>query len=181
MCGVDSTELPAWAQVRDKRAAHIRRVTDLLDSWADALTLGDVERTAWHAAGILHDALRDASEPELRALVPDSRLPAAVLHGPAAAVLLERDGETRAEVLEAIRHHTIGCAGWGRVGRALFMADYLEPGRRFARAERAFLASHVPDDFDDVFREVVRHRLAWTVQEGHELFDQTVRLWNSVR
>lgn len=178
---MDSTELPVWAQVRDKRAAHIRRVTAMLDGWAAALEVGEAERGAWRAAGVLHDALRDAPEDELRRLVPGSALPAAVLHGPAAAVLLEREGEPRADVLEAIRHHTIGCEGWGRVGRALFMADYLEPGRRFAQAERAFLARHVPDDFDGVFREVVRHRLAWTVQEGHELFAQTVRLWNSVR
>ncbi len=181
MCAVVSIEFPPWAQVREKRIAHIDRVTSLLDQWAAAMQLGDEERLAWNDAGRLHDALRDAPEEDLRALAPDATLPVPVLHGPAAARLLERDGESRADVLDAIRHHTMGSAAWGRVGRALYMADYLEPGRPFAQAERAFLASHVLHDFDGVFREVVRHRLAWTIREGKGLFQQTVGLWNAIR
>jgi 2-amino-4-hydroxy-6-hydroxymethyldihydropteridine diphosphokinase len=61
------------------------------------------------------------------------------------------------------------------------MADYLEPGRSFAREERAALAAGVPTDFEGVFREVVRHRLIWTLREGKELYPQTVALWNAVR
>ena len=44
------------------------------------------EARAWHDAGLLHDALRDAQEAELRALVKDASLPTQILHGPAAAV-----------------------------------------------------------------------------------------------
>jgi hypothetical protein len=60
----------------------------------------------------------------------------------------------------------MGSAGWDRVGRALYMADFLEPGRNFMRADRAFLAEHLPHDFDGVFRQVVRMRLEWTLREG---------------
>jgi 2-amino-4-hydroxy-6-hydroxymethyldihydropteridine diphosphokinase len=61
------------------------------------------------------------------------------------------------------------------------MADFLEPGRSFAKADRAFLASHVPYDFDGVFRQVVRARLEWSLHEGHSLFPETVTLWNAFR
>jgi len=64
---------------------------------------------------------------------------------------------------------------------ALFMADFLEPGRGFAKADRAFLASLLPRDFDGVFRQVVRMRMEWTLREGNALFPQTVELWNSIR
>jgi HD superfamily phosphohydrolase YqeK len=104
-----------------------------------------------------------------------------VLHGPAAAERLVRDGERRAGVLDAVRWHTVGCAGWDRTGRALFMADFLEPGRKFMQADRAFLAEQVPRDFDGVFRQVVRMRVEWTVREGRGLFPQTAELWNSIR
>ena len=40
-----------------------------------------------------------------------------ILHGPAAAARLAREGETRADVLEAIRWHTLGSAHWGRTGQ----------------------------------------------------------------
>jgi 2-amino-4-hydroxy-6-hydroxymethyldihydropteridine diphosphokinase len=149
--------------------------------WAEAMQIPTHERAEWRDAGRWHDALRDASEQELRALIPDPSLPHGLLHGPAAALCLANDGERRTEVLEAIRWHTVGCAAWGRVGRALYMADYLEPGRSFARSERAYLAAQVPHDFDGTFRQVVRHRLMGALSEGHELWPTTVALWNSVR
>lgn len=173
--------LPDWACVTQKRHEHIARVTDLLDRWADELSVADDEALAWHDVGAWHDALRDAPEPTLRALVPRSDFTAEMLHGPAAAVRLERAGEQRADVLDAIRWHTVGSASWGRLGRALFMADFLEPGRTFARADRAFLASHVFVDFDGVFRQVVRMRIEHAVREGRLLFPETVTLWNAVR
>jgi 2-amino-4-hydroxy-6-hydroxymethyldihydropteridine diphosphokinase len=58
------------------------------------------------------------------------------------------------------------------------MADYLEPGRRFSPADRAFLASHVATDFNGVLRQVVRQRLDWSLREGKALFPETVALWN---
>jgi HD superfamily phosphohydrolase YqeK len=174
-------QLPAWAQVSDRRRAHIARVTALLDQWAAQLPLDGAERQAWHDVGRLHDALRDAPEAELRHLSGDDRSPVELLHGPAVARRLRDEGEARADVLDAIAWHTLGSPTWGRVGRALFMADYLEPGRNFSRAERAFLAAQVPHDFDAVFREVLRHRLLWSVREDKALYAQTIELWNQVR
>jgi HD superfamily phosphohydrolase YqeK len=98
-----------------------------------------------------------------------------------AAARLAADGEQRDSVLAAVRYHTVGHADWDRVGRALYMADFLEPGRGFAAAERAFLAAHAPLDFDGVFRQVVRVRLEWTLREGNPIYPETARLWNRVR
>ena len=175
-------ELPLWAQVSEKRIAHIQRVTALLDEWARKLALGPEEARAWHDAGRLHDALRDAPEPLLRELAGDSPgYTTEMLHGPAAAEQMRRDGERRAELLDAVRFHTVGSAQWGKLGRALYMADYLEPGRKFTRADRAYLAAQVPHDFDATFRQVVRARLEWSLREGMRLFPEAVVLWNSVR
>ena len=184
MSAVDSTEaldLPPWACASDARRAHIARVAGLLERWAAELRLGTAEARAWRDAGRWHDALRDAPEAELRALAGDLTSPANVLHGPAAAARLSAAGEQRQDVLEALRWHTVGSAAWGRGGRALYMADFLDPGRSFARADRAFLAARVADDFDGVFRQVVRQRLEWSLRDGKGLFSETVGLWNAVR
>jgi 2-amino-4-hydroxy-6-hydroxymethyldihydropteridine diphosphokinase len=173
--------LPPWAHVSAKRRGHIERVMALLATWAEALALDAEERRAWLDAGMMHDALRDAEEPLLRALAGDPAMPGSMLHGPAAANLLAGEGERRQPVLDAIRWHTVGYADWTRVGRALYMADFLEPGRPFARADRAFLARQVPADFDGVFRQVVRERLEWTLREGKTIYRETADLWNSVR
>lgn len=172
--------LPAWACVSDRRLAHITRVTALLDRWAAELDLAPDEAREWHDVGAWHDALRDADEAELRQWAGDATWPLTVLHGPAAARRLSSEGETRTDVLEAIRWHTLGNPGWARTGRALYMADFLEPGRPFARAEREFLARTLSSDFDGVFRQVVQLRLEWTLREGKPVFPETAALWNQV-
>ena len=173
--------LPAWSIASPKRRAHIARVVALVDAWAAAMRVDRAEREAWHDAASWHDALRDASEAELRALVPALDWPASALHGPATAARLAADGETRDDVLDAIRWHTIGSARTGRTGRALYMADYLEPGRAFDREWRAEMAERVPNDFEGAFRDVVRHRLAPRVAAGEVLLPERDALWRSVQ
>jgi 2-amino-4-hydroxy-6-hydroxymethyldihydropteridine diphosphokinase len=178
---VDDLVLPSWAKVTDKRRRHIARVCALLMQWADEIEISSDERDAWLLVGRLHDALRDASESELRERARDATREPELLHGPAVANLLVDEGERDAGVLSAIRYHTVGSAEWDRTGRALYMADFLEPGRSFSRRDRAFLAAQVPHDFDGVFRQVLRARLEYALREGYTLFPETVALWNAVR
>jgi HD superfamily phosphohydrolase YqeK len=173
--------LPEWAHVSSERRAHIARVVDLLARWASAMGLPEDEASRWTTAGTLHDALRDAPEPMLRALTGDGTTPPELLHGPAAAVRAEQEGERRQDVLEAVRFHTVGHAEWTRTGRALFLADFLEPGRKLLREKREKIAQRVPRDFDAAFREVVKARLELALSEGGKLFPETVALWNAVR
>ncbi len=177
----DALYLPDWAIASPKRREHIARVTALLDRWARDMHVPEAEKVAWHDAGRWHDALRDAAEPLLRELSRDGGAPVEILHGPAAATRLEALGETRRDVLDAIRWHTLGNAALARTGQALFMADFLEPGRKFMTAERAWLAAMVPRDFAGVFRQVVKARLEWSLREGKGLHPETVAMWNAVR
>ena len=160
--------LPAWTVTTPERRAHIERVVALLNEWARAMTVPPDERARWLRAGWLHDALRDA--------------PAAseLDHGPLAAERAARDGEHDQGVLDAVRYHSIGYAGWDEVGRMLYLADYLEPGRTFDREARRDLAARVPAERDAVLREVVRRRIEWTVRSGWPLREETVRLWNAL-
>ena len=176
-----TVDLPSWARVSDKRRAHIQRVVALIEQWADEMHVLPAERRDWLDAARWHDALRDASREELRQLAGDAPYEPEMLHGPAAAAKLEEEGERRSDVLDAIRYHTVGSPEWSRTGRALYMADFLEPGRSFSREDRAFLSAQVPHDFDRVFRQVVRMRLVYALNEGHTLFPETVQLWNSIR
>ena len=170
MSSVDEASLPDWAVVTQTRRGHVARVVALLAHWAATMKLSSAELKAWLDAGAWHDALRDEAEPTLRAMTGDHDRPVGMLHGPAAALRLE-----------AIQCHTVGNARWSRTGRALYMADFLEPGRTFMQADRAFLAERVPDAFDAVFRQVVRMRIEWVLREGKGLSNETVELWNSVR
>jgi len=179
--GESALILPDWACVTQKRAGHIERVVSLLVRWADELEVRGDERQTWLDAGLLHDALRDAPESELRRLSGDYAREEELLHGPAVANLLASQGNTNTSLLDAIRFHTVGSPRWDRAGRALYMADFLEAGRGFAKRDRAFLAHQVPHDFEGVFRQVLRARLEHALREGFTLFPETVGLWNEVR
>jgi 2-amino-4-hydroxy-6-hydroxymethyldihydropteridine diphosphokinase len=172
--------LPAWAVVSPKRRAHIERVVALLEAWADAMGLDPVERRRWLRAGWLHDALRDAPVAELARWAPDDAEPADLRHGPASAARAAAEGEADCGVLDAVRYHSLGYAGWERVGRALYAADFLEPGRRFDRDERLGLAERFPREPDAVVREVARRRLSHVLRSGWPLPEPTVRFWNSL-
>ena len=162
--------LPPWAQVSPQRRAHIERVVGLLDEWATAMDVPARERDRWLRAGWLHDALRDAP------------LSNRLAHGPAAADRAAAEGERDRGVLDAVRHHTLGYAGWDDVGRMLYLADFLEPGREAsgARSDRAELAGRVPKDRDRVLREIARRRLEWVLRSEWPLPVETVAFWNSV-
>jgi HD superfamily phosphohydrolase YqeK len=174
-------DLPPWAQVSRGRRKHILRVTRLLATWAEAMALPPAERAAWIDAGRFHDALRDAPVEELRALAGSTTTEVELLHGPAVATKLAADGERRQNLLDAVRYHSIGWKDWDRVGRALYMADYLEPGRTFDLDRRAELATRVPTDFDGAFRDVVRARMAYAEEQGYTEYPESVELLASVQ
>jgi HD superfamily phosphohydrolase YqeK len=168
-----SGRLPPWAEVSERRRAHIARVAALMEAWADGYALPPWERARWTAAAWLHDALRDADAGALRAEVPEELrdLPAKLLHGPAVAERLK--GVADPELLDAVRFHTLGSPRFGRLGRALYLADFLEPGRDFAPAWTASLRARMPHQEGAVLREVVDARVGHLRAGGHRPHPET--------
>jgi len=170
-------ELPAWAVCSPGRRQHTNRVAELIDTWASALTLPEEDRIRWRAAAILHDALRDA-EPASLVDWSDLDWPPRLLHGPACAARLRTDGVDDAELLDAITFHTVGSPRLAALPDYLYMADFLEPGRRFLTAERAALRARLPHDRDAVLREVAATRIGQRLEHGERLLPQSVDFWN---
>lgn len=173
--------LPVWSVVSPARLAHIERVARLVSHWAEEMGVPDSERNRWLRAVWLHDALRDAPAEELERWAPSVVGSATLRHGPASAAHAKADGETDRGVLDAVRYHSLGLAEWDMVGRVLYCADHLEPGREHDREERARLAARFPEDSGVVLREVARVRLARAIASGWQLPDPTVRFWNSLQ
>jgi HD superfamily phosphohydrolase YqeK len=152
----------------------------LTEHWADAMAVSPLERSRWLRAAWLHDALRDAPEEELRRWASSTPGPSELRHGPASAARAKADGEIDRGVLDAVRYHSVGLAEWDLVGRILYCADYLEPGRTAGREQRAELARRLPGDLAGVVREVAQLRLSRLVSSGWPIPEPTVRFWNSL-
>ena len=160
--------LPEWAVVTAARRAHIERVAALVREWGTAMRAAPGEMARWERAAWWHDALRDA------------RLATEMDHGPLAAERLERAGERDRGVLDAVRYHSIGYAGWDDAGKMLYLADYLEPGRAHDPEERSALRARVPRERDAILLEVARRRVERTVRTGWPLAPETVAFWNAL-
>jgi HD superfamily phosphohydrolase YqeK len=172
--------LPEWAVVTPERVGHIQRVAELAADWAEKIGVPDSERHRWLRAVWLHDALRDASPDIVARWAAGVSGPPELHHGPASAARARAEGETDRGVLDAVRYHSLGLAEWDMVGRILYCADYLEPGRGFDKERRAELAELLPQDPQVVLREVARSRLVHIVNSGWPILDPTLRFWNSL-
>lgn len=153
-------------------------MAELLESWARGLGLGERDRRRWRAAGVLHDALRDAPPSELRAAGELPDWPSPLLHAPACAERLRREGVDDDELLLAVSHHPVGHPDFGPLGDHLYAADFLEPGRSFAEDRRADLRERMPAGANEVLVEVVRTRLRHLLEETVPILEESLRYWN---
>lgn len=170
--------LPSWSQASNKRRAHVQRVADLIGAWSTELAPQD--ETRWRAAAWLHDALRDAEAAALPALVPAEFRDwhPSLLHGPAAAAQLRRDGLQDESVLRAITFHTVGHPDLDLLGCCLYLADFLEPGRKFGAEWRAALREQMPRAHERVLRDVAAARIGHLIEKRSPLRPETVQFWN---
>ncbi|HUX14645.1 MAG TPA: bis(5'-nucleosyl)-tetraphosphatase (symmetrical) YqeK [Spirochaetia bacterium] len=120
-----------------KRYAHSRRVAQLCKAICCRYRL---DPTVGCFVGLTHDLAREWSDEDLVELsqsdgepfLPIEKERPLLLHGRACALFLAgRFGVYDPEVLEAVRYHTFGRSGYCDHGKALFLSDYLEPGRNF--------------------------------------------------
>ncbi len=188
--------LPTWARAGRTRQEHMNRVAELMVGWAEALGLDREQVRRWKAVGHLHDVLREAPPGELLPLVDPERraLPAPLLHGPAGAERLRQEGVDDASFLRAVAFHTIGHPELDRMGRALYCADYLEPGRErrghgrsgedgaegHPPSWRARRRERFPEEPDRVTLDVLRERVRTSLEEERPLPRETVHFWNSL-
>ena len=173
--------LPEWSCAKPKRRAHIARVAELMTTWA--AELAPAHSHLWTAAAWLHDALRDAPADQLRANLPAEfeDWPDPLLHGPAVAARVRReDVNAPSSVLNAVTYHTVGHECLDQLGRALYLADYLEPGRKFDPVGRAALRERVPREFQAVLRVVAAARIAHLTNSGSSLRPETAGFWQSI-
>ncbi|WP_027366201.1 bis(5'-nucleosyl)-tetraphosphatase (symmetrical) YqeK [Desulfotruncus alcoholivorax] len=95
-------------------------------------------------AGLLHDCARDYGAKELLAMAENHNLPIddieqempVLLHAKLGAALAKQEfGVDDAQVLKAIALHTLGEPEMGLLAKIVYVADKIEPGRRFTGVE----------------------------------------------
>lgn len=115
----------------------------------------DADADKAYTAGLLHDCAKDLYCEDARAvpfpsgLEPDERelSGSALIHGPAGAALAaELFAVTDAEVLGAVRFHVTGCPAPTSVDFAVWLADCVEPSRKYPGVGRLRDLSEIDPD-----------------------------------
>ncbi len=127
--------------ITKKRFIHSLNVMELAAELAAAHGI-DKEKAA--IAGLLHDCAKNIEADESLRLCEEfqidiidvERLQPKLLHGKVGAVLATKEyGVDDEEILDAIRHHTLGRENMTTMDKIVFIADYVEPGRNFEGIE----------------------------------------------
>lgn len=136
-------ELKNWLEkrVNPRRFGHCLRVLDAADALAGQYGL---DPAPLRIAGLLHDCARELSDPELVAQAEAWELPVrpadrdepVLLHGRVGAEMVRRElGISDAVIISAITAHTSGHPQMTLADKVVFLADLIEPGRRYPHRE----------------------------------------------
>lgn len=102
-----------------------------------------------------------------------------LLHGPAAAALLQRDyGVQDREILEAVALHTIGRADMGTLAKIVWAADKMEEGRRHVDA--AVRRSCITLPPDELLLAALKATIDWHRSKGRTVAPETLDLYNTL-
>src|SRR6056297_2048153 len=141
-----------------------------------------------YISGIGHDMAREFGVEQVMQLAKEDSLPLleeelqrpVLLHGRAAAVLLQASwGEKRQAVLNAVRWHTQGHPDMGDLGKVLYIADFIEPGRR-----------HITEDFrdsilqfenlDGMLKKILEAQFSYLREKQVEISTYALELYNTL-
>ena len=135
--GYTELEAKVRGMIKEKRFVHSLGVVEVSRMLAERFGLSSDDAAY---IGIYHDAYRyqaDGTAPAYcRAhgveVFPEEEKEPMLLHGALAAIHFTQDaeGDVPEYFQAAVRHHTLGHKEMGRYGAILYIADYMEPGRK---------------------------------------------------
>lgn len=101
----------------------------------------------------------------------------AIWHGLVGASFVERElGITDEEILQAIRVHTTGAAEMSLLDKIIYVADYIEPGRKFPGVKDA--REIAMSSLDDAVAFETKHTLLHLLENEQQIYPKTIETYN---
>lgn len=171
-------------QLSSKRYEHSVRVAETAVKLA---RLHGCDEKQAEIAGLLHDyckeypkeeQVRIAVEQHLLSSREDLLMPQ-VLHGPVASYILKQEGLVDDEsVLQAVRYHTTGHPDMDTLAKIIFIADYIEPGRKTPNIDDLFdIAAR---DLDECVVEIVDRTTVYLIGKQQIIHEDMIKLRNRI-
>lgn len=140
-------------------------------------------------AGLLHDCAKCLSDEKRLALCEKYGVPITeverrnpfLLHAKAGALLARRKYGIRDEdILNAVQYHTTGREGMSLLEKIIFVADYIEPGRKQA-PNLAGIRRLSFEDLDAALLKILEDTMEYLKNAGGEIDSMTEKTWRFYR
>ncbi|MFW5981365.1 MAG: bis(5'-nucleosyl)-tetraphosphatase (symmetrical) YqeK [bacterium] len=168
-----------------KRYLHTLAVADTAEEIA--IQQGYSRKKA-RLAALLHDYAKFISLTELRNIAEivideweigkeELDIPH-LLHAPVAAYLAKNQlAVDDYDVLEAIRYHTIGNPGMGKLAQIIFVADFIEPNRNFVDLD--IIKKELEKDIEKAIVLICNYSIKYNIDKNRIIHPNTLNLRNA--
>nr|WP_034558746.1 bis(5'-nucleosyl)-tetraphosphatase (symmetrical) YqeK [Carnobacterium gallinarum] len=169
-------------QMSERRFKHVLGVEEMAIALAGRYG-GDSEAAS--IAALTHDYAKERDKDEMREIIRKEQFDLELLeygseiwHGPVGAYLVEKElGIEDEDILNAIRHHTVGASEMSLLEKIIYVADFVEPGRDFPGvAEARKLAI---TDLDAAVAYETKHTLSYLIEQNNKIYPLTIATYNS--
>lgn len=171
----------ARKRLSDFRFAHCIRTAHCAAGLAEVHG-ADIDRAK--LAGFLHDYAKEVPVEEYKRIIVEADFDPELLnwnrgiwHGIIGAYIVEQELDIHDPyILEAIRNHTTGDPEMSLLDKVIYMADYIEPGRKFEGVQRARELTALDIDLGVSFQ--LRHTLVYLIEHQVPIYPKTFATYN---
>lgn len=137
-------------------------------------------------AAIFHDYAKFRPKEEMRKIILEQEMPVDLLqhnselwHAPVGAYLVKTEaGLTDNETLQAIRFHTSGRPGMTQLEKVIYLADYIEPGRRFPGVDEVRKLAET--DLHSALIQSVKNTIQFLMNRNQPVYPDTFKTYNDL-
>nr|WP_034536405.1 bis(5'-nucleosyl)-tetraphosphatase (symmetrical) YqeK [Carnobacterium inhibens] len=169
------------SQISSKRFQHVLGVEQAAVQLAERYGVS-IEKAS--IAALTHDYAKERSDKEMRELISHEKLDlewldygSNIWHGPLGALLVERElGISNLDILNAIKHHTVGAEKMSLLEQVIYVADYIEPGRDFPGVEQ--VRTLAADDLQAAVGYETKQTLHYLIEKNRRIYPKTIATYN---
>ena len=182
--GIERAELleKVASDMSEKRFKHVLGVEKSAIELAERYGY-DTEKAG--LAGLIHDYAKEISDQEFLDLIDKYNLDPElkkwgnnVWHGMVGIYKIQEDlGVTDKEILRSIETHTVGSGAMSLLDKIIYVADYIEPGRRFPLVEEARVVAK--ESLDKAVAYETVHTVEHLAHQAFPIFPQTIETYNA--
>ncbi|TYR82342.1 HD domain-containing protein [Priestia megaterium] len=137
-------------------------------------------------AAIFHDYAKFRPKEEMKRIIIKEQMAEDLLtyntelwHAPVGAYLVEREiGIKDQDVLNAIKYHTSGRVNMTMLDKVIYVADYIEPGRKFPGVDD--VRTLAKEDLDAALIQALKNTISFLMKQNQAIYPDTIKTYNDL-